>query len=88
MWRQQREGGSWHVQVSLARTGQWLRGLGRVDGGFAAPQPDFTPYLETTDSGFGQLTALRHAAQLSNTATDWPRPSMPPGSHPLAWPAA
>ena len=38
LWRQQHEGGSWHVQVSLARTGLWLRGLGRVQDGFAAPQ--------------------------------------------------
>jgi crotonobetainyl-CoA:carnitine CoA-transferase CaiB-like acyl-CoA transferase len=87
LWRQQREGGSWHVQVSLARTGLWLRSLGRVADGFAAPKPDFTPYLETTDSGFGRLTALRHAARLSHTATDWPRPSMPPGTHALAWPS-
>jgi hypothetical protein len=85
--RQQREGGSWHVQVSLARTGQWLRGLGRVANGFAAGKPDFATNLETTDSGFGRLSALRHAARLSHTPTDWPRPSMPPGSHPLAWPA-
>jgi crotonobetainyl-CoA:carnitine CoA-transferase CaiB-like acyl-CoA transferase len=86
LWRQQREGGSWHVQVSLARTGLWLRSLGRVADGFAAAKPDFTPYLESTDSGFGRLTALRHAARLSHTATDWPRPSMPPGTHALAWP--
>jgi hypothetical protein len=85
--RQQREGGSWGVQVSLARTGQWLRGLGRVADGFAAAKPDFTPYMDTTDSGFGRLSALRHAAQLSHTPTDWPRPSMPPGTHALAWPA-
>jgi hypothetical protein len=85
LWRQQREGGSWHVQVSLARTGQWLRGLGRVPVDRGAP-PDFTPYLETTDSGFGRLSALRHAAQLSATPAGWVRPSMPPGSHPLAWP--
>jgi hypothetical protein len=87
LWRQQREGGSWHVQVSLARTGLWLRSLGRVAGGFVAQKPDFTPYLETTDSGFGRLTALRHAARLSHTATDWPRPSVPLGTHALAWPA-
>ena len=87
LWRQQREGGCWHVQVSLARTGLWLRSLGRVADGFAAQKPDFTPYLETTDSGFGRLTALRHAARLSHTATDWPRPSVPLGTHALAWPA-
>ncbi len=83
--RQQREGGSWHVQVSLAATGHWLRGLGRVADGFSAPKPDFEPYLETTASGFGRLTALRHAAQLSATPAGWERPSMPPGTHPLAW---
>ena len=31
--RQAREGGSWHVQVSLAQTGRWLWNLGRVAGG-------------------------------------------------------
>jgi len=87
LWRQQREGGSWHVHVSLARTGLWLRSLGRVADGFAAPKPDFTPYLETSDSSFGRLTALHHAARLSHTATDWPRPSVPLGTHALAWPA-
>ena len=86
--QQQREGGSWHVQVSLAATGHWLRGLGRLEGGFDAPEPDFAPYLETSDSGFGRLTAVRPAAQLSLTPPAWTRPSMPPGTHSLAWPAA
>lgn len=86
LWRQQHEGGSWHVQVSLARTGLWLRGLGRVQDGFVAPKPDFAPYLDTSPSGFGELSAVRHAAILSATPAAWPRPSMPPGSHVLAWP--
>lgn len=34
--RQVREGGSWHVKVSLAQTGRWLWNLGRVDSGLAA----------------------------------------------------
>jgi hypothetical protein len=84
--RQMEEGGSWHVQVSLARTAQWLRGLGRVDKGFDAPQPDFSDLLETSHSGWGELRALRHAAQFSATPAAWTRPSMPPGSHALAWP--
>ena len=86
LWRQQQEGGSWHVQVSLAQTGQWLRGLGRVPGGLSIARPDLKPYLETSASGFGELTALRHSAQLSRTPAAWPRPSMPPGSHVPAWP--
>ena len=85
LWRQQREGGSWHVQVSLAQTGQWLRGLGRVQDGLSAPKPDLKPYVETSNSGFGRLAALRHSAQLQRTPAAWVRPSMPPGSHLAVW---
>ena len=86
LWRQQREGGSWLVQVSLAQTGHWLRGLGRVPDGFRIEVPDKAPYLESSPSGFGELTGFRHSAQLSRTPAAWPRPSMPPGSHPAVWP--
>ena len=84
--RQQTEGGSWQVRVSLARTAQWLRELGRVEHGFDAPQAEFSGLLETTPSGYGQLTAMRHAAEFSHTPAGWARPSMPPGTHPLMWP--
>jgi CoA-transferase family III len=84
--RQQHEGGSWHVRVSLARTAQWLRELGRVDNGFAAPAPDFSGLMETSPSGYGELTASRHSAHFSHTRAAYALPSMPPGSHPLHWP--
>ncbi|SFO72043.1 CoA-transferase family III [Variovorax sp. PDC80] len=84
--RQQREGGSWLVRVSLAQTGHWLRGLGRVPGGLATARPDIAPYVETEPSGFGELAGLRHSALLARTPAAWPRPSMPPGSHPAEWP--
>ena len=83
--RQQREGGSWHVQVSLAQTGHWLRSLGRVPDGSRAPPVTRDPYLETLPSGFGELRALRHSAQLSRTPAAWTLPSMPPGSSPPQW---
>ena len=35
------QGGSWHVRVSLAQTGHWIRGLGRVPDGLACPDPGF-----------------------------------------------
>lgn len=85
---QQREGGSWQVRVSLARTALWVRGLGRIAHGFGAPKADFSGLLEIHESGFGELSALRHAAVFSHTSARWARPSMPPGSHPLAWPVA
>ena len=35
--RQAREGGSWHVRVSLAQTGRWLWNLGRLADGLKTP---------------------------------------------------
>lgn len=84
--RQAREGGSWHVRLALARTGLWLRSLGRVPDGLAGTRPAREPLLETSTSGFGQLVAIRHSARLSQTPCQWRRPSMPPGSHPPQWP--
>ncbi|KAA2214476.1 CoA transferase [Teichococcus oryzae] len=86
--RRAEEGGSWLVRVSLAGTGQWLRGLGRLSDGFAAPDPtqeDIADLLEESDSGYGRLTALRHAAAMEATPPRWDRPSMPLGSHPARW---
>jgi crotonobetainyl-CoA:carnitine CoA-transferase CaiB-like acyl-CoA transferase len=88
--RQSREGGSWHVQVSLAQTGRWLWNLGRVADGFATE--DFRgetvkSFVEETPSGFGPLRAVTHAAVLSKTPAFWARPAMPLGSHAPQWPA-
>ena len=86
--RRAEQGGSWHVRVSLAQTGRWIRNLGRVEGGLAAPDPGYeqvTDLLETTDCGSGRLTAVRHTAQLSQTPVRWTRPSMPLGTHAAAW---
>jgi len=84
-------GGSWLVRVSLAQTGHWIRTLGSVPGGLAAPEIDAAAAadrLETTPSGFGALTAVRHAAMLSETPAGWALPSVPLGSHAAAWSSA
>ncbi len=83
--RQRSEGGSWHVQLSLARTGLWLRSLGRVDHGFDALPPEFSAQMEASESGFGKLLALRHAARFSRTPARYMRPSVRPGTDRLAW---
>jgi CoA-transferase family III len=83
--RQAEAGGSWQVQVSLAGVARWLRSLGRVTP--AAALPAFEPHLQAWPSGWGELVAVRHAAQFSRTPAAWKRPSMPPGSHPPVWPA-
>ena len=86
--RRAEEGGSWLVRVSLAGTGRWLRGLGRLSEGFAVRAPameDIAHLLEDSDSGFGRLTAMRHAGQLAATPPHWDLPSVPLGRHPAAW---
>jgi crotonobetainyl-CoA:carnitine CoA-transferase CaiB-like acyl-CoA transferase len=83
--RQRREGGSWHVQLSLAQTAHWLRGLGRVANGFSGPAPSPEPFLETAASGFGELSGVRPSAQLERTPARYPRPSVPPGHSPPHW---
>ncbi len=89
--RQAREGGSWHVRVSLAQTGRWLWNLGRLEGGLntrdLAGETIHPVFMETVQSGFGTLTAVRHAAVLSKTPAHWSRPAMPLGSHPPQWPS-
>ena len=82
-----REGGSWHVRVSLAQTGRWLRSLGRVGQGTTLARPQFDGLLAEYPSGFGRLLALPHAAEFSATPCGWVRPSMPPGSDAAEWPA-
>jgi crotonobetainyl-CoA:carnitine CoA-transferase CaiB-like acyl-CoA transferase len=86
--RRATEGGSWHVSVSLAATGQWLRALGSMQNGHAAPDigaDGAVPFLYTAPSGFGELTAVRHAALLSETPAVWDLPSVPLGTHAAAW---
>jgi hypothetical protein len=87
--RQSREGGSWHVRVSLAQTGRWLWNLGRVADG--NKQPDLkadavAPFMEDVPSGFGALRAVRHSAILSKTPAFWARPAVPLGTHEAEWP--
>jgi CoA-transferase family III len=87
--RQSREGGSWHVRVSLAQTGRWLWNLGRVADGLKTEDlkaDAVIPFVEEMASGFGLLRSIRHSAVLSKTPAFWARPAMPLGSHPPQWP--
>jgi crotonobetainyl-CoA:carnitine CoA-transferase CaiB-like acyl-CoA transferase len=87
--RQSREGGSWHVRVSLAQTGRWLWNLGRIADGLKTEDlkgDAIRPFIAGMPSGFGPLQAVSHAAKLSKTPAFWARPAMPLGSHQPEWP--
>src|SRR3546814_8764944 len=87
--RRMREGGSWHVRVSLARTGHWIERLGRVDG---MAHPDLKPetigdLIQVTETPFGRIAHVAPAARLPETPPYWSRQSVPLGPHPAEWPA-
>ena len=85
--RQAREGGSWHVRVSLAQTGQWLWNLGRVADGFKTADlkgEAVKPLIEEIPSGFGPLRSVSHSAR----AVENPGILGPPGDAARQPPAA
>ena len=87
--RKAREGGSWHVRVSLAQTGHWLTSLGHLENGFACPEPgaeQIKALADEMDTPFGRLGFIRHAAVLSETPAHWARPPAKLGTHAPVWP--
>ena len=90
--RRAREGGSWLVRLSLAQTGHWIKGLGRLDTGTdgrTLPDPgldDVRDLTMQTDSPFGRLTHLKPPIHMSDTAMGWRRPPVPLGTHEPVWP--
>ncbi len=87
--RKAQEGGSWHVRVSLAQTGHWLAGLGRVAHGFDCADPgqaDVADLLDEMDTPFGRMTHVRHAGVLPETPAHWSRPPVKLGAHAPVWP--
>lgn len=88
--RRAREGGSYHVKVSLARTSMWVQELG-LDPTFDAARPRrhfadaLTPVLETRPSAYGVLEQLPPVAQFSRTPAAWTLPPAPNGAHAPEW---
>ncbi|WP_244302499.1 CoA transferase [Microbispora triticiradicis] len=82
--RRAAEGGSWHVEVSLARTATWLDGLGRIDGG-GVPRPAAEDLLATMDSPFGTLTYVTPPGLAGGVRPGWTTPPPRQGEHPAAW---
>jgi crotonobetainyl-CoA:carnitine CoA-transferase CaiB-like acyl-CoA transferase len=87
-----RQGGSWLVRVSLARTGSWIVERGLLDRAALSEVPsDLSPeeinQLTTeTITPAGKLRHLVPIAQMSETRAFWARPAVPLGTHPPLWP--
>jgi crotonobetainyl-CoA:carnitine CoA-transferase CaiB-like acyl-CoA transferase len=88
--RRVREGGSWLVRVSLARTGKWIVDRGSVED-FASVRTELAPdelknLLMETKTASGTIQHLRPVLGLSETPPYWERPPVPLGTHRPEWP--
>ena len=90
--RRVREGGSWLVRVSLARTGKFIVDRGLLDAGSLEGVPGDLPADEIarltieTQTPLGRLRHLAPVVQMSETRARWTRPPVPLGTHPACWP--
>ncbi|MCB1647335.1 MAG: CoA transferase [Pseudomonadales bacterium] len=82
--RQMQSGGSYLVEVSLARTALWLRSMGRCPL-VVTDQPDWNGLCTDFPSAWGELRAAPHGAEFSDFDTRDVRPSVPPGTDAPVW---
>jgi crotonobetainyl-CoA:carnitine CoA-transferase CaiB-like acyl-CoA transferase len=76
--RRAREGGSWLVRVSLARTGALLASLPETGAaGADLPEARLAELMTVTETPFGRLRHLAPVARLDVTPAAWDRPSVP-----------
>jgi hypothetical protein len=81
-----RHGGSWRVQVNLARTSMWVRSLGLQTPPTDPVRPDeLKPRLEIRDSAYGELQQVPPVAEFSHTSAHWDLPPQPLGASPPVW---
>lgn len=86
--RRAKEGGAWHVECSLARTGMWLESMGRVENGLSAPglkETDIEDVLAETESMLGQVRHVKMPGIVRDAKPRWERPPPRMGQHPPVW---
>jgi crotonobetainyl-CoA:carnitine CoA-transferase CaiB-like acyl-CoA transferase len=85
------DGGSYVVDVSLAGTMNYLCSLGQYEGrsGFECPDivehADAAAFVETRTTQLGELTAVRHAANINGLEVGWDIMPKPLGSDDAVW---
>ncbi len=85
--RRRREGGTWHVQVSLLRTARWLAGAGRIDA-LSVPDPgrqDVADLTEEVGSAFGVVRYVKPPGWIDTAPPRWDLAPSPLGSGEARW---
>jgi crotonobetainyl-CoA:carnitine CoA-transferase CaiB-like acyl-CoA transferase len=91
LMRRAEEGGSWHVELSLARTAQWIWQMADALGPEPSPPPEkpdaeaLGGLIRQMNSGFGALRFLGPALEMPKTPPRWARPPVPPGADAPEW---
>ena len=89
--RRSREGGSYLVRVSLARTGRWITRHPHVGPEERAAAPAELPaerleeLMISTETPFGRIRHLGPVAQMSETPARWERPTVPANHDKPEW---
>ncbi|KAF5698899.1 Formyl-coenzyme A transferase [Fusarium mundagurra] len=91
LYRRSLEGGSYRVDVSLAGAMKYLRSMGQYPGksGFQADDfenaADVEEYLETRQTGFGEMRAVKHSVNVDGAQPSWDIMPKPLGSDQAEW---
>ncbi|OLN83307.1 CaiB/baiF CoA-transferase family protein [Colletotrichum chlorophyti] len=92
VYKRATEGGSWIVDVSLARVMKYLRSLGQYPGhsGFECPDIKGPADVEeslfaTSDTTFGKMKYVRHAAEIQGCKVGWEIMPKPLGTDIPEW---
>jgi len=83
--RRQREGRSWRIAVSLARTARWLDDLGRVNAGLDVPEPgapEVQKYLRVDATPWGRVEHVSCPGAIDGAPPRWEHPPPRTPSHP------
>jgi len=86
--RRTREGGSWHVRVSLARTSSWILSLPRTPENAVPSGLDasvLAAHEIVMDTAWGRLSRLGPVLRMSETPPGWTLPPAPLGSDLPRW---
>jgi crotonobetainyl-CoA:carnitine CoA-transferase CaiB-like acyl-CoA transferase len=90
--RRMREGGSYHVNVSLCQSGMYLLRQGTVAGFEDAPERLTRAQIDalhlTADTAYGRLKTIGPVLRMSETTPHWARPTPAFGGDAPEWAAA
>ncbi len=90
--RRAKEGGSWRVRVSLARTGKWIVERGLLEAADLAnvphdlPEDEIARITQISASPLGSIRHLAPVARMSESPPRWARPPVPLGHDAPIWP--